>query len=108
MYGGSTYFRGPNTIIVNISLLKYFRTARLVRKLNARKCKHNINDIAVQGRLSENYSMRKIIARNIVYTNDLQHYMTEASTIQNSEVAALLIVCKSMEMVFQTRQSSAL
>ena len=47
---------------MNISLLKYFWTAW---KLNARKCMHNINDNLVQGRLSENYLRRKIIARNI-------------------------------------------
>ena len=41
-------------------LLKYFQTAWLVRKYI-----RNINDNAVQGRLSENYLTRKIIAQNI-------------------------------------------
>ena len=39
----------------NISLLKYFRTAWLVQKLNVQKYIRNIDDNAVQGRLSENY-----------------------------------------------------
>ena len=46
---------------MNISLLKYFRTAWLVQKLNAQKYMHNINDNAVQGHLSENYLMQKFI-----------------------------------------------
>ena len=40
--------------IVNISLLKYFQTAWLVQKLNARKYMHKIKNNAVQDRLSEN------------------------------------------------------
>ena len=41
--------------------VKIFRTAWLVRKLNARNtCMRNINDNAVQGRLSENYLTRKL------------------------------------------------
>ena len=43
-------------------VIKYFWTAWLVRKLNARKYIHNINDNAVQGRLSKNYLMRNFIA----------------------------------------------
>ena len=50
-------------------MLKYFWTAWLVRKLNARNtCMRNINENAVQGRLSENYLTRKIIAQNILDT----------------------------------------
>ena len=37
-----------------------------MKKLNARKYIHNINNIAVQGGLSENYLMLKLIARNIL------------------------------------------
>ena len=50
---------------MNILLLKYFRTAWLMRKLIVRKYMRNINDNAVQGRLSENYLTRKFIAWNI-------------------------------------------
>jgi hypothetical protein len=38
---------------MNILLLQNFQTAWLMRKLNARKYMRNINDNAVQGRLSE-------------------------------------------------------
>ena len=60
---------------MNISLLKYFRTgsAWLVRELNMQKYIHNINDNAVQGRLSENYL---IIAQNILDTKYLQFTVT--------------------------------
>jgi hypothetical protein len=51
-----------------ISLLKHFQTAWLMRKLSTRKYIRNINDNVVQGRLSENYVTRKIIARNILDT----------------------------------------
>ena len=37
-----------------------------MRKLKAQKYMHNINDNAVQDRLSEIYLTRKIIARNIL------------------------------------------
>ena len=42
-------------------VVKYFQTAWLARKLNTRKYIRNINDNAVQGRLSENDLTRKII-----------------------------------------------
>ena len=47
----------------NISLLKYFQIAWLVWKLNARNYMCNINDNAVQGRLSENYNFNAKIYR---------------------------------------------
>ena len=59
---------GYTVNIANISLLKYFRTAWLVRKLNAQKYIYTIDDNVVQGRSSENYLTRKIIARNILDT----------------------------------------
>ena len=37
-------------------------------KIKRTKYMHNINDNAVQGRLSEKYLTRKIIARNILDT----------------------------------------
>ena len=44
-----------------LRLLKYFQTAKIVRKLNTQKYMRNINDNVVQGRLS-NYLTRNIIA----------------------------------------------
>ena len=50
-------------------MLKYFRTAWLVQKLNTRKYMHKN---VVQGCLSENFFTRKLIAQNILDTKYLR------------------------------------
>ena len=70
-YYTSTYLRrNKQTIWSTVNreyfVVKIFWTAWLVRKLNAQKYIRNINDNAVQGRLSENYSTWKIITWNII------------------------------------------
>ena len=49
-----------------------------MRKL---KCIRNINDIAVQGRLSENYLTQKIIARNILDTKYSRFTVHNCTTV---------------------------
>ena len=49
-------------------MLKYFRIAWAMRKLNTRNNMRIISANAVRGRLSENYLTRKFIAQNIFDT----------------------------------------
>ena len=60
-----------HTINRKYFVVKIFSDSLACAKINARKYIHNIDDNVVQGRLSENYLMRKIIARNILDTKYL-------------------------------------
>ena len=63
---------GPFFIAGHISLLKYFRTAWLMRKLNAW---NNIKNNAVQGRLSENLFDTKIYCMKFnILDHNLRYY----------------------------------
>ena len=60
------YFTAQSTLATinhGYFVVEIFRIAWLMRKLNARKHMHTINNITVQGCLSENYL---IIAQNIL------------------------------------------
>ena len=48
--------------------VKIFSDSMACAKIKCTKYMRNINDNAVQGRLSENYLMRKIIARDMKYS----------------------------------------
>ena len=53
---------------MKFSLLKYFRIAWVMQKLNTRNIMRVVSTNAVWGHLSENYLTQKFIARNIFDT----------------------------------------
>ena len=77
-------------------LLKYFRTAWLVRKLNARKYMRNINDNVVQDRLSEKFNAKIYRMRYFrheifaIYSRMLNGYKIFIESLLNLENPACL------------------